>query len=78
MDAIKLFNEWKNNVETKLLTEVVEAPTSLGGFDILGVSSILQLIYIKIIAVKLSLRRTTMLLELRFPRYRVFTQPIQI
>lgn len=45
MDAIKLFNEWKNNVETKLLTEIVEAPTSSGGFDILGVSSITTDIY---------------------------------
>ena len=34
MDSIKLTNEWKNDLELKVLYDIIKKPVQLGGFDI--------------------------------------------
>ena len=34
MNSIKLTNEWKNDLELKVLYDIIKKPVQLGGFDI--------------------------------------------
>lgn len=47
MDAVKLYNEWKNSPEALIFAEIADVPESSGGIDIADIKSAKSCFYIK-------------------------------